>query len=188
MTGSAVAISPSLQTQTSTLVEAYERLGSIWLVAEELGMVGQTVHRRLKAAGVSTSTRFTEAERDAISAYYANTPSDQFSLREIAEAIGRPRTSVSRMAQSMGLSDLSRRKSSAAIAKQAAPRWADKPHPRGMAGKSHSEETKKLVGNASKLMWATAKTFGTGICSPEASQRRSDAASKRVQAQPASTA
>jgi hypothetical protein len=167
------------------LLAAYAELGSVWKVGERVGMSGQTVHYRLKRLGANKPTNVlsvTDAEK--IRRYYEDTPSSEFHLDTIATMVGRPRTSVSAYARKMGLSNLRRPASTAGRERMRAAhsgQWSRKPHPRGMAGKKHSDETLALVSEASLRAWQTAKETRTGLMSPEQCLRRTVAMSERAQ-------
>lgn len=156
---------------TEAIVAAYDRLGSVWAVADELGISGQTVSRRMKAAGHPVNKRWiTDAERSRIEQFYRETPPEVFDLDNLVEEIGRTKAVISREAARMGLTTYVRplTASQAERAKIAqAGKWSRNPHPRGMAGKKHTPETLARVGEASKRNWSTWKTFGIGPGSPE---------------------
>lgn len=148
------------------IVSAYSRSNNVWLAAAELGISGQTVSRRLKAIGHPTQYNpITDSDRAAIRKYYESVPAEAFDLNDLAKQIGRTRPLISRTAREMGLTNTSRPRSAKQIAKQKKAmvlKWETTPHPRGMAGKSHTNETKNIVSLASRKNWATWKTFKTG--------------------------
>lgn len=171
------------------LIAAYKAHGSVWKAAEALGMVGQTVHRRLTKIGAITPMRiFTDQDRERLTAYYRDTPADKFSLEDLSREMGRTRQFLCRHAKSIGLTTPRRSKSSKTRDRLRVPKWQDKPHPRGALGMRHTDETKKAVSAASKLSWVTMKTFSIGNMSDEARQRRSDLQSARMAARPAENA
>ncbi len=92
------------------LVEAYQRLGNVWKVADELGMVGQTVHRRLKRLGVAKPMNvFTSVEIDRLKADYAAAAANG-KLDELAASMGRTKPFICRQARALGLTDQKRAK------------------------------------------------------------------------------
>lgn len=152
-----------------TLFEAYKRVGNVWKVGEQFGIKGSTVHGRLCRAGLFTprAPEFTEAQIDRIKDYYATTDELHFNLQALADELGKSRQNICRTARRLGLSNQSRPSSAEERAKGRVPKWQDKPHPRGMAGKKHGDEMKAAMSLSSKRNWATWKTFGTGCMSPE---------------------
>lgn len=160
------------------VAEAYARLGSIWKAGAELGLAGQTVQKRLISAGVKpTGVRFfSDQEKSRIVQYYRETPPETFDLVKLCAELGRSKATVCKFARSEGLTNASRamsdnRRTSLSVSRVGT--WQEKPHPRGMAGKSHTDATKAAVGEGSRKNWATWKAFGTGLMSPEARAKRS---------------
>lgn len=154
----------------SQLAADYARLGNVWKVGDLYGMRGSTVHGRLTRAGLfkSRPPAFTLMQIERIKAYYLTTPEALFDLGALAAELGKSKSRVCRTARKLGLSNKSRPSSADACAKGRRPKWQDKPHPKGMAGKKHTPETLALVSAASRRNWATWKTFGIGQMSPEA--------------------
>lgn len=166
-----------------TIIESYERHQSVWKAGAELGIAGQTVHKKLKRAGYKCKNIvFTKNECAAIAAYYENTPSENFDLSEISHLVDRPRTSVSMVAGRLGLTKRGRmtKKMLLAITSASKGKWDNRPHPRGMLGKKHTPETLKKVSEASKRSWATSKTFGVGHMAPGVRDARSLRLAKMV--------
>jgi len=162
------------------LIEAYDRLGSVWRVGDEFGIAGQAVHRRLRLAGVTTGNRVSKLDRLRITEVYSS--SDKLDLAKLARELGRTKPFVCRIANEMGLTNRRRQRLEATKAKlrvAAASRWILNPHPRGMFGKTHTPETKARVSVASKQYWSTAKAFGIGLMSPEVREKRALAMSLR---------
>ncbi len=192
---------PGRATDPGHLAELYSKLKSVHKVAKALGHAccAQTVKDRLNASGVELNqNRFSERERAVIRNYYATTPSEMFSLRDLAAKIGRGRISVALQASRMGvtrprenprpLSDEARRKISEvqrSVAARRGPRetaaaliayvasgkngfrgkhhsekikatassrskeWLRKHgHPKGMLGKTHSDQAKEKISAA----------------------------------------
>ena len=133
-------------------------------------------------------TKFSDAEKQRITDYYQLTSADRFDLQLLSRDLGRPKTSVCRTANRLGLTLMDRPASAAARATNKlthADIWKRNPHPRGMLGKKHSTETLQIVSDASRKMWATMKTFGTGLATEEHSARRSRQQSERMASRPA---
>lgn len=174
------------------IIEAYERCKSVWGAGKHLGISGQLVSRRLARAGYVIPKRFiTEAERASIRKYYTTTAPGDFDLTILAAKLGRSKHLVAREAGKMGLTDQRRPNSDAVINNLKivkANQWTDRQHPRGMAGKPHSEETRAVLSVAARKNWATWKTFSTGPMKPEILQasrkRMSDMMVKRLSVTP----
>lgn len=86
------------------LLEAYQRLGNVWKVGDEVGMAGQTAHERLKRIGAINSPRFTEPEIERLKCEYV-IYRDAGKLQELADAMGREKTSICAQARKLGLTD-----------------------------------------------------------------------------------
>jgi hypothetical protein len=153
----------------STLGADYARLKNVWKVGALHGIKGSTVHSRLRRAGLlqPRAPEFTEAQIARIHEYYATTPELHFDLQVLANELGKSRQNICRKARRLGLSDKSRPENAEGRARARLPKWQDKPHPRGMAGKKHTPEVCRAMGEASRRNWATWKTFGIGRMSPE---------------------
>lgn len=179
----------SLNIETERLWSIYLDLGSVHKVGEQVGLSGDTVHQRFVKAGYKLrNPRWTEWELSTLRAYYADTADEDFLLEDAARLVGRDRIAVALKASRLGLGVRDRSKSTEAISrlsesiKQA---WRHRGHPRGMAGKKHSGETRLRLGQASRARWLTDKTFGIGLFSDAARQRLSDSMQAR-QANPES--
>lgn len=135
---------------------------------------------------------FTRDQLDHIRIYYETTPPDLFDQAALARSLGKSRQNVARIARKMGLTRQGRPHRKDRIyegrpctAAKGVPKWNDKPHPRGMAGKHHSAATKAALSITSKRTWATQKTFGGPLVSEEATLRRSAAMRAHQAARPA---
>lgn len=127
--------------------------------------------------------RFTHGEKAIIKSYYENTEPDNFNLSALCTLLDRPKTSVSRVAKSLTLTNPSRGMSIDAVksikeAKKDV--WETRPHPRGALGLVHTEEAKKTISAKSKKMWETAKESNTGLMSDDSRQKKSDDMSIRM--------
>lgn len=167
----------------SRIIEAYARHCSVKKAGNELGLVPQSVHRFLLRHGyqVNKPDPFTEQQLLDIEVYY-KTAGTEFDLDILAAQIGRPKTSIARIARKLNLTDQSRMTSRMlrAVRANGPNLWKKYPHPRGMLGKKHSQETLVKVSAASKRNWATAKAFNTSWMDPEHRDRASKAASLRM--------
>lgn len=91
------------------IAESYFRTKSVWKTAKELGMCGQSVHERLVKMGVDTSANpFTEDDYDTLRKYYA-LYRDAGKLQELADMMGRDKTTICGKARSLGLTDRNRK-------------------------------------------------------------------------------
>lgn len=171
------------------IIAAYAELGSVWKVGHRLNVTGQAIHYRLHKLGVDTSVppEFTDAQKQRIREYYETEPAETFSLYALSAELQKPRSKIGRFAKREGLTDRKRQSNDATKLKARRPKWQDKPHPRGMKGKTHSAETRAKFSEISKRKWATWKTFGIGPMSPEGRARNSRQLSAMHAARPAST-
>lgn len=171
------------------IANSYRALGNIWKVGEALGLHGQTVCNRLKKIGINrTGVNFiSDEDINFIRSYYLNTPKEIFNLDDLAQQLGRTKQFICRRAKYLGLTNPSRERSDAdraVCSQKAKSRYDTHPHPRGYLGHTHSNDTRKKIGEKSRRAWITSKTFGIGHMSEKARQNRSDAmslaASKRT--------
>ena len=85
------------------LVESYSRLGNVWRVAEEVGLAGATVHRRLQKIGAQKPMRvFTQQEEEILANEYLEYRSSG-KLDELAVRLGRTKQFLCRQAKRLGL-------------------------------------------------------------------------------------
>ena len=87
------------------IVSEYEKYGSVWKVAESVGMCGQSVHERLIRLGVIKHLNiFSEKDLDVLRSeyiFYRNAGR----LDILAEKLGRTKYFICRKAKSIGLTD-----------------------------------------------------------------------------------
>lgn len=87
------------------LLASYARNQSVWKVADEVGICGQSVHERLVKLGVTNPVnRFTDAERDRLTADYAAYRAAG-RVSDLAQELGRTVQFLSRQARELGLTD-----------------------------------------------------------------------------------
>lgn len=150
-----------MKATTTQLVQSYNQQKSVWKVANQFSMCGQSVYERLKKAGVTLKgQRYTEQECDKIRDLYSSGfKRGDSGIEELSAKIGRPVTSITRKAREMGLTSSDRRLSDTMIKKhtERMEKWhSENEHPKGMSGKTHSEEYKKECGVRLKNWWADA--------------------------------
>lgn len=171
------------------LLELYQQEKSVHKVGKIVGLNGDTVHHKLVSAGYKLrNSKWSEWEISALKAYYADTPDRDFCLEDAAKIIGRGRMPVALKANELGLCNGKRANSqrhTENMSKAKKIQWKDKDHPRGMAGKKHSAETRSKLGKISKDRWLVDKTFEVGNFSDASRQKSSDRMMRR-QADPAS--
>ena len=145
---------------TKTLMESYERLGSVWRVADELGLQGQSVHKRLAAINAVKPMRvLTRQEKKRIQeTYKSGVVRGDGKLDALASELGRTKHYICRHARAMGLTDNNvsmTKELSAKIGKATSENWARGNHPKGMKGKKHTEATKFAISMSSRSRWHT---------------------------------
>lgn len=136
-------------------------------LAALLGRSQGSIRGMVTRLGLSKKTLWTEAEEAALVSLYHNAGNDGvLDLSGFAKTIGRDKANVCRKAKSLGLVTNPRRRTveqrkqknkyettsalSAALS-EARKRWhRENPHPRGMAGKRHSDETRRRLSETSK--------------------------------------
>lgn len=187
LTKKAATITESLRAcvELDQIIAAYDRTGNVWEAGKAVGLSGQTVHRRLKAAGIKMGNPVTDADRQAIRSYYETTPREDFDLKALSLSLGRTKPFVCRLAGEMGLTQKHAPMSKNAIKARrigSIGKWSRHPHPRGALGMHHTEENKAKFSAVSKKMWGHFKATGTGLMSEEYLQKVSDRMSIRMNA------
>jgi hypothetical protein len=86
--------------ELSEIIEAYERLGSVWKAGAELGIGGQAVAKRLKASGVNLKTpRWSEDEKKRL----AELADNGLTLAQISDQLNRTVPSIACKLNELGL-------------------------------------------------------------------------------------
>ena len=138
------------------IIEAYNRIGNVWKVAEEVGLCGQSVHERVKRLGLKTNNpHFTDSEIERLKADYLEYLLDG-NLQGLADEMGRTKHFICRQAGKLGLTDLSRGKKCIKGFKPSRQKgyFDDKEHPRGFKNRSHNQEAKDIISQKSMLSQA----------------------------------
>ncbi|HXJ61930.1 MAG TPA: hypothetical protein VNU68_35270 [Verrucomicrobiae bacterium] len=152
------------------LTAAYDQTPNVWRVAERFGMCGQSVHERLKKAGVINPKRvFTNAERLVLIARYAD-HADNGTLSILAKEMGRTKHFICRQANDLGLTDWER------VGNFVNPNlfqeWgANNPHPRGMLGKRHDWTIEEIAARTRKMQDTMMERYGKLV--PDTDSQRS---------------
>ena len=88
------------------IVSEYEKYGSVWKVAESVGMCGQSVHERLLRLGMMKHINiFSEKSLDILRSEYLSYR-NAGRLDDLAEKLGRTKQFICRKAKSLGLTDM----------------------------------------------------------------------------------
>jgi len=140
---------------------SYQKYKSVWKVGERFGISGQEVHKRLINAGYRLKgCKYTTEEKKAIrEAYKEFSLKGESKLNELAERLQRPVTSICRQARLMGLSSPYRKHNEYLKRKKSeiSKKWhLTNPHPKGMRGKTHSQDYCQEIGERSKKWWKEA--------------------------------
>ena len=139
-------------------------------VAAAIGRSPGAVRARITVLGIAKKEAWTAEEEAILVEAYSQAGADGVvDLAALAVNLGRLKSNVCRKARVMGLPTNPRRKmveerkdrrafkgdAEALAAFQRRPKWQDKPHPRGMAGKAHSPATKASLAVSSAAWWAS---------------------------------
>ena len=112
------------------IIESYNRLKSVWLVAEEVGLRGQTVHERTVRLGIQVPKNlFTKDDEFFLKEHY-NEYIYKGKLQELADKMGRTKQFICRQAKKLGLTDIKRKKSIIEGYKKPTLTWKDKLQPK----------------------------------------------------------
>lgn len=146
------------------LIEAYERLNNVWLVAKEFNMCGQSVHERLVKIDRIHKVKHRYNDPRIFTDWlilineYDNYVTLDGGLDLLAAKLGRTKNFVCRKARELGLTNISRDKTPEAGIRQGIrvkKHLKEHGHPRGMLGHKHSDKTKHTISIKSKKMWET---------------------------------
>lgn len=89
----------------AALLAAYNKNKSVWLVARQFGMCGQSVHERLTKLGVVRKPNFWTADDDAILQERYTDYRRAGKLGDLAVQLGRTKHFICRKARGLGLTD-----------------------------------------------------------------------------------
>lgn len=142
----------------SQLLDAYNRTGSVWKTADELGRCGKSVWERLTKLGAIESNAYSQSQRKRIvEVYKTGILRGDGKLDLLSKEIGIHKSNISRWARLQGLTDknCSVAPGLAESNGDAVRKWhSDNVHPKGMLGKHHSESTKKRLSEKSSEYFA----------------------------------
>ena len=140
------------------VIESYNRTGSVWKTADEVGLCGQVVYKRLRKAGVvKPMNKLSDHDKALIEEFYRTTDflGGDGKLKAFAESIGRTEQFVCRYAKTKRLTK--RRPMCEATVERGAEKWREwikvHGHPRGMLGKKHTKELKMRMRKISRDRW-----------------------------------
>lgn len=140
------------------LLDAYARLKSVWKVGKELGISGQRAHKHLKRLGVDLDGHgrlFTAEEVEHLQRVYDKYANEE-RLEELAEIMGREKTTICWKAGELGLTDRCRpvsERRKKIHSKIMTEKIKKNGHPRGHLGKKHTKEAKVKMSIAARQMW-----------------------------------
>lgn len=153
------------------LVDSYKRTGNVWKTAKEVGMSGQQVHVRLQRLNTIKDNHWSEEEDKKLNDIYKLTNGD---IEKAVALLGRTKASVACRANELKITNKCRKlrdETKMKLSKLAKERLKEKPHPRGMKDKKHTNITKKVISEKSKEMW---KDPNNKLNSEEHRQKLSD--------------
>lgn len=138
------------------IIAAYDTTGSVWAAAKILGMCGQSVHERLEKIGkINRMNVFTAQDMDLLKEQYPIYLRKE-ALAELATKMGRTKQFICRHAKKLGLTGQPRNKTPENVEKikiQMKKWHSENPHPRGMLGKTHTEEVKQKMSEILAKRW-----------------------------------
>lgn len=152
------------------LLKSMHGVFSLKEIAERLGRSAGSIRAKITKLGISKKVMWTDAEiYILVSAYEAAGSDGVVSLGRISEELGRDKANVCRKAKSLGLETNKNRRvvearkttrkhatiedARAATAAAARLRIQTLGHPKGMKGKKHSDETRRVISAKSKAMF-----------------------------------
>jgi hypothetical protein len=154
---------------------AYVKHKSLKKVASLFGLCHQSVHERLKHAGIDTTQAglWTPEQIEVIKDWYSEKVSkNTLDLQSLAKAVGKTKQMVCRKARSLGLTNQRRvfdvkkdrvrfhtKEELSAHLSATRKAWiAKNGHPRGALGMRHTPESKELISQQSKINWQSMTT------------------------------
>lgn len=157
------------------VLESHQRTKSTSLTAREFGVPAKEIWRMLRLAGVHTRpvNKFTESDKEFLKLNYEKIVSSG-GLRSLAKKMKRTPQFLSRQANKLGLTKKGRANTKESREKGAKSfkDWLSKnPHPKGMLGKKHSQETKDRLSITSKQTWKNMSEEKKNIISVNAAER-----------------
>jgi len=166
--------------RVNEIVSLYDELGSVWAVAKAIGRCGQSVHEVLERRGIIKKQNiFTESDYEFLKDNFLSYRADG-NLQGLADIMGRTKPFICRKAKDLGLTSIKRTHSAkykAACKERDKGKWNNKPHPRGMLGKKHSEEVVADMRIRFSEQWNNPYFIGN---SPEYKKAQSDRASESM--------
>lgn len=131
------------------ILESYKKFQSVWKVAKDVGLCGQSVHERLKKLNAIIPPRFFSAEEiEKIKSLYSNDDfkSGDGKLRKLCKELNRDLTTVVGKAKELGITNIKRKDSQQRLSfkSQMLKDWHKiHEHPRGFLGGTHTPEMKE---------------------------------------------
>jgi hypothetical protein len=140
------------------ILESYKKFNSIWKVADELGMCGQSVHERLKRMEIKLNNpKMLDEEKKLIfDLYNKGFKTGDGQLEKLSKKINRTIPLISRYAKSMNLTNYNRNLSQTIknnISKKNKELIKKNGHPKGFLNHTHNNETRKKIAEKSTLFW-----------------------------------
>lgn len=164
----------------SELIASYKKLNNVWKVAEVFGMSGQSVHGHLKRLGEMIPMNvFSDEDKEILIREYTAFR-DKGLLVELAIRLGRTKQFICRQAKELGLTDrhhIQCENVAILSSKRLKEQIKTIGHPKGMLGKTHSDENKKRMSERFAKMW---EDPNSQVNSQEYRQILSDRASKSM--------
>ena len=116
------------------IIESYKRLGSVWEVAKEFGMCGQSVHERTRRLGFVDPDKWTEEQLIILRNAYQQ-KDGPVNINELAKSLRRNQSNICRKARELGLATNKFRKRTPEVCQQIGKRTKEwlkhNPHPKG---------------------------------------------------------
>lgn len=140
------------------LVSSYKKTNSVWKTAEELGLCGQYVHRRLRAINKNNKmNKFSEEEKEKlIQVYRKGFKKGDGVLENLSKELNRTKQFLCRQAKKLGLTNKNRSCNNDLCHTMSfnTKNFINKfGHNRGMLGKHHSKYFKEKISSFHKRRW-----------------------------------
>lgn len=100
----------NIKASNEQLIESYNKLHSVWKVANEFGMCGQNVWERLNKLGYTDKDKWTDEQLNTLRDYYSKDYTEPLNIHELEKLFGRDKTNICRKAKEIGLTTNRNRK------------------------------------------------------------------------------
>lgn len=141
-----------VDSEITMLKSMYEQKKSVSIVAKIINRSVGSVRNKAYELGITHPINYSEEERNYILTNYKS-----YNLSDIAKKLNRPHTNICRFIREQGIDRPSKRKNDLEThikrSEQSKKIIRENGHPRGMMGKSHTQEIRAIISERSREYW-----------------------------------